>query len=101
MAEFAGKIVGYVIGTVRFPNMGHVLNIAVDPQFRRRGVGTALMKKLMEYFRGRGVSLVRLEARESNRSAHKFYLSLGFEMIGKVPLYYSDGETAFLFEKEL
>jgi ribosomal-protein-alanine N-acetyltransferase len=101
VAEVGGRIVGYIIGTVRWMNVGHVLAIGVDPQHRRKGVGTLLMERLMEYFRKRGVGKVRLEARESNWGARRFYSTLGFVEVGKVPYYYSDGETAVLFEREI
>lgn len=101
VAEMGGKIIGYVIGTIRWGNVGHVLNIGVDPQYRRKGVGTALMERLMDYFKKRGVKKVRLEARESNIGARQFYSCLGFSEVGRVPYYYSDGETAVLFEREV
>jgi ribosomal-protein-alanine N-acetyltransferase len=101
VAEVGGSVIGYIIGTVRWMNVGHVLAIGVDPQHRRKGVGTTLMERLIDYFRKRGVSKVRLEARESNWEARKFYSSLGFSEVGKVPYYYSDGETAILFEREI
>jgi len=101
VAEMGGKIVGYAIGTIRWGDVGHVLNIGVDPQHRRRGVGTALMQRLMDYFKKRGVNKVRLEARESNIGARQFYSFLGFSEVGKVPYYYSDGEAAILFEREI
>jgi ribosomal-protein-alanine N-acetyltransferase len=101
VAEVGGRIVGYIIGTVRWMNVGHVLAIGVDPQHRRKGVGTLLMERLLDYFRKRGVSKVRLEARESNWGARRFYSTLGFVEVGKVPYYYSDGETAVLFEREI
>lgn len=101
VSEVDGKIVGYIIGTVRWLNIGHILAIAVDPKYRRRGIGTMLMKAAMDYFGKRAVRKVRLEARESNVGARRFYSSLGFSEVGRVPYYYSDGETAIVFEREL
>lgn len=101
VAEVDGRVVGYIIGTVRFPNVGHVLAIGVEPEYRGKGIGTALMKSIFEYFKKRGVGKVRLEARESNKVARQFYRSLGFVEVTKVPYYYSDGETAVLYEKDL
>ncbi|MBC7219374.1 MAG: GNAT family N-acetyltransferase, partial [Hadesarchaea archaeon] len=40
VAEVSGIVAGYLIGVIRWSNIGHVLAIAVDPAFRRQGIGT-------------------------------------------------------------
>lgn len=91
-----GKLVGYLICTMRWGKIGHILSIAVDPQYRRRGIGRALVLKALEKLKGEGATAVRLEARRSNLGARAFYSVLGFKEERELPHYYEDGETAVL-----
>jgi ribosomal-protein-alanine N-acetyltransferase len=63
-----------------------VLNLAVDPQFRRRGVARRMMEFMLAGHRGD----VFLEVRESNRTARKFYESIGFREISRRRDYYEN-----------
>lgn len=101
VAELEGKIVGYVIAGIRWLTVGHVLAIAVDPDYRKRGIGSALMKEVFRRFQKRGATLVRLEVRKSNIEAIKFYRALGFVERFEVPFYYADGESAITMERDL
>ena len=94
VAEFQGRLVGYVIGVIRWGLTGHILAIAVDPPYKRRGVATALMVNILDRLRMNGAKQVRLEVRKSNLSARRFYLKLGFAEREEIPYYYEDGETA-------
>jgi len=94
VAEIQGRIVGYVIGVIRWGLTGHILAIAVDPPYRMRAVGTALMANILDRLRMKGAKQVRLEARKSNMAARRFYLKMGFVEREEVPYYYEDGETA-------
>lgn len=91
-----GKLVGYLICTMRWGGVGHILSVAVDPGYRRRGVGRALIQKALERLRKEGATAVRLEARKSNLGARAFYTALGFKEERELPHYYEDGETAVL-----
>ncbi|MEM1689068.1 MAG: ribosomal protein S18-alanine N-acetyltransferase [Candidatus Hadarchaeales archaeon] len=101
VAEFEGRIVGYIIAGIRWLSIGHILAIAVDPDYRNRGIGSALMKEIFRRFRKHGVTLVRLEVRKSNVTAIKFYRTLGFVERFEVPFYYADGESAITMERDL
>src|SRR3954470_14827889 len=70
-------ITGYLIGR-EVAGTGEVLNLAVSPSSRRRGVARALLRSGLAAFRGGHVDEVYLEVRESNHSAQALYLSLGF-----------------------
>ncbi len=73
----------------------HILNVATAVQFRRRGVGLALMNRALVFARERKVRLIVLEVRLSNEPAIQLYRSLEFFAIGLRPGYYSDnGEDA-------
>lgn len=93
VAEVDGKVVGYVIGVMRWGSTGHILSIAVDPPYQRHGVGSALMASIMDRLRAKGAKNVRLEARKSNLAAQRFYLKLGFKRQEEIPYYYEDGES--------
>jgi ribosomal-protein-alanine N-acetyltransferase len=93
VAEVDDKVVGYVIGVMRWGATGHILSIAVDPPYQRHGVGSALMASIMDRLRAKGAKNVRLEARKSNLAAQRFYLKLGFKRQEEIPYYYEDGES--------
>ncbi len=88
----AGYVVAWlVVGEV------HILNLAVDPSARRRGVGRALMIHVLRTFAGKGATKATLEVRRSNVGAQALYESLGFVRAGVRKGYYSDdGEDAFV-----
>jgi [ribosomal protein S18]-alanine N-acetyltransferase len=68
----------------------HVLNVAVAPEHRRRGVGRAVMDEVLARGRHRRCSLATLEVRRSNEAAIGLYRSLGFRSVGVRPNYYVD-----------
>jgi len=109
VAEDGGEIVGYVIGELREimfsgvshrSKVGHILNIAVDEGWRKRGIGTLLMEEIEGRFGRMDATRVTLEVRESNATARSFYLGRGFVEIGRVKAYYPD-EDAIIMSKSL
>ncbi len=101
VAEAEGKIVGYVIGVLRWGATGHILAIATDPPYQRQSIASALMGHIINRLRAKGAKLVRLEVRKSNAGAQQFYLKLGFRQQGEVPYYYEDGEAAVTMDYKL
>ena len=84
----AGRgIAGYLIGR-EVAGTGEILNLAVSPEFRREGVGRALLRAAIVRLRKRRVDEVYLEVRESNLSAQALYLSSGFRPVGQRAAYY-------------
>ncbi len=79
----------------------HVVNLAVHPQFRARGIGRRMLLYLLSRAAQQGVRKVFLEVRRSNEHAQKLYLSEGFTVTGIRQKYYNNREDAFLMEKEL
>jgi ribosomal-protein-alanine N-acetyltransferase len=80
----------------------HVTNLAVHPEFRRRGVARALLAAMLDGARRRGVELIFLEVRPTNAEAIGLYGSLGFQVIGRRKGYYFDtGEDALVMEAKL
>jgi [ribosomal protein S18]-alanine N-acetyltransferase len=87
VAQDSRDIAGYLIGR-EVAGTGEVLNLAVDPTHRRRGMARALLRAGLTLLRKRRVEEVYLEVRESNQSAQALYLSSGFRPVGQRAAYY-------------
>ncbi len=80
----------------------HVLNVAVDPTFRRRGVARALLAEAVARARDARAVLATLEVRRSNAAAINLYRLFGFRAVGVRSNYYADdGEDAFVMVMNL
>jgi ribosomal-protein-alanine N-acetyltransferase len=84
-----GKVIGY-IGMWKILDEGHITNISVHPEFRRNGVGSALMSSLIEISREAGIMSITLEVRKSNLAARALYAKFGFKESGLRKAYYAD-----------
>ena len=84
-----GRLAGYLI-TSRYVDAWHVMNIAVAAEHRRRGVATALLRRLFELTSGPGRRGYTLEVRVSNAHAIRLYERLGFRPRGIRRAYYTD-----------
>lgn len=82
-------LLGFVIFWVVHDEI-HVLNVAVDPPARRRGVARALLEETIERGRAKGLALATLEVRKSNLGAIALYDGLGFRQVGVRKGYYVD-----------
>ena len=90
LGAFEGdELAGYLI-TSRYVDAWHVMNIAVSPAFRRRGIATALLTRLFELTGDGGRRGYTLEVRVSNDGAIKLYERLGFTAAGTRHGYYTD-----------
>ena len=88
-----GRVAGFAVARRLAESEAELLNLAVDPAFRRRGIGRRLLAEVTSNLRG----TLWLEVRESNVTARKFYKSLGFLEAGYRPAYYPDsGEGAIV-----
>ena len=88
VALVEGKTAGYA-GMHCVAGEAYVTNIAVFPEFRRRGVGRALAQKLAESAECESCSFLSLEARASNTAAVSLYHSLGFQEEGRRKHFYT------------
>jgi [ribosomal protein S18]-alanine N-acetyltransferase len=94
-------IYGYAVFWLIPPEI-HLLNIAVHPGMRGRGLGTLLLDYLKEYGREVGAEHVYLEVRPSNESARKLYRQAGFVHAGLRKNYYAaEKEDALLLTLDL
>jgi ribosomal-protein-alanine N-acetyltransferase len=94
-SERLGVPTGFIVGR-QLVDEGEILNLAVKAGFRRQGEGRALVERLLEGFRQRGIVKVFLEVRESNQPAVSFYESFGFRQVGRRGEYYRHPEEAAL-----
>ena len=101
VAELDGKVAGY-IGSQSVPPEADVLNLAVDPDCRRQGLGRKLLCTLTELLHSRGIETLSLEVPPTNQAALALYSDLGFVQVGRRPKYYvNPTEDALILRKEL
>ena len=94
------QVVGYV-GSQTVIDESDMMNIAVHPGFRRRGIAEALVAELEAALRQRGSRALTLEVRDSNAPAIALYEKLGFSQVGLRKNYYRNPkEDARILRKE-
>ena len=94
------NLAGYV-GSQTVMDETDMMNLAVAPQFRRQGVGEALVNALVAALKDLGSRCLTLEVRDSNEAARALYAKLGFVEIGRRRGYYRDPrEDALILRKE-
>ena len=100
VAEYEGEFAGYAdIWTVL--DEADLNSIAVRVDFRRKGIGDAIMLAMTEILSANGVATINLEVRVSNMPAIKLYKKYGFNECGVRPGYYLDnGEDALIMKRE-
>ena len=95
-----GKLCGFLVVS-RYVDAWHVMNIAVDPEQRGRGIGTMLLERLFELTVDDARRGYTLEVRVSNGAAISLYERLGFESRGIRRGYYTDNrEDALIMWKD-
>ena len=100
VAEENGTVAGY-IGSQTCGEESDVMNVAVHPDFRRRGIAEALVNALVEELKAIGSHCLTLEVRASNVPAIALYEKMGFSEIGRRKNYYRNPrEDALILRKE-
>jgi len=84
VAESENRVVGFLVSRCTAPDEIEVLNVAVHPDFRRRGIARKLLLPLLQRANGE----ILLEVRESNAAARQLYEALGFIAVGRRAGYY-------------
>ena len=93
-------VAGYV-GSQSVMGEADMMNLAVAPNYRRKGIGERLVTELVSYLAKRDVSSLTLEVRASNDPAIRLYEKLGFTKVGCRPGYYRNPrEDAWILRKE-
>ena len=106
VAEVGTRAVGYImcrvehgfsdVKRVKFVRKGHIISIAVLPEFRRAGIASELVKQALSALREMKAEECYLEVRAVNESAIKLYERLGFSLARQVSHYYADGAEALV-----
>ena len=86
-----GRLVAYA-GMWLIIDEAHVTNVAVHPDFRRRGYGEKILRALMDLARDTCMGLITLEVRRSNEAAQALYHKAGFLDVGYRKRYYEDNK---------
>jgi ribosomal-protein-alanine N-acetyltransferase len=95
------RVVGYICFWLVVQET-HILNLAVHPEQRRRGIGSRLLRSGVNYCREKGAQEITLEVRRSNYQAISLYRNFQFQPQGIRPHYYSDsGEDAVIMSLRL
>lgn len=94
------NVIGYV-GSQTVMGWTDMMNVAVHPDHRRRGVGKALIEELIRQLQAQGSENLTLEVRASNENARALYALLGFAEVGRRKNYYRNPkEDALILRKE-
>ena len=100
VARAGDEVVGFA-GIWLMVDEAHITTFAVDPDWRRRGIGERLLLTLLDVAVERGAREATLEVRLSNVAARRLYEKYGFRPVGLRPRYYSDnGEDALIMTTE-
>jgi ribosomal-protein-alanine N-acetyltransferase len=100
LAKLGGRIAGYMIVCVEKRN-AEIASIAVDPDYRRRGVANALMRYALGALGSTGVRRVELMVRTGNEAGAQLYRSLGFRRVRLERRYYEDGGDGVLMVRAI
>jgi ribosomal-protein-alanine N-acetyltransferase len=100
VAKWMKKIVGF-LGVWNEQDKLHIVNIAVHPSYRKRGVGSQLMEFAISLAKKGKKREIYLEVKQSNKVAQKLYKKFGFTENGKIPNYYIDGEDGIIMRRSL
>ena len=111
VAEVGGRLAGYIMCKTEygfsnfkklgFVKKGHVVSVAVLDEFRKKGIGKALVEESINGVRMRNCDEFYLEVRCSNNEAVRLYERLGFVIRQQLNSYYRDGEDAYMMAIEL
>ncbi|HDD40307.1 MAG TPA: ribosomal-protein-alanine N-acetyltransferase [Nitrososphaeria archaeon] len=112
IAEVDGEIAGYIMCRVErtlskferlsFKKVGHIISIAVLPEYRRRGLAKSLLENALKTLKeDYGCEEAYLEVRVSNSAAISLYKKCGFTAVKISRRYYIDGEDAYVMAKKL
>lgn len=92
------KAIGYM-GMWSLSGEGHITNVAVSRDYRRKGYAKALIEHFISIAESENLEFMTLEVRESNDAAIALYKSFGFTQVGVRKKYYDNSEDALLLTK--
>ena len=85
------RVIGYICANY-VADEGHILNLAVHPDFRRKGIAKTLVENILEELKETDCRFLYLEVRASNNAARELYEGFGFSVVGTRKKYYNKPE---------
>jgi ribosomal-protein-alanine N-acetyltransferase len=101
VADSMDQHMGALVAIMSEPTTARILVLAVEESFRRQGIAQQLLSSFIQKAVIAGVKKITLEVRMSNKIAIKFYEKNRFKIVSTIPVYYKDGESAFVMERFL
>jgi len=98
--EENGKTTGF-IGMWNIAGEGNITNIAVHPDYRKKGIGEALILKMIAYAKENRLIFLTLEVNEKNFPAYNLYKKCGFYESGRRKKYYDNKDDAVLMQYDI
>lgn len=95
-----GNTVAGYIGSQTVLGETDMMNVAVHPDYLRRGIGEALVTELIARLKAVGSRCLTLEVRASNKPAQALYEKLGFVTVGRRPNYYRNPKEDALIQRK-
>lgn len=75
--------------------------LAVDPEFRGHGIGTALMEEAQALAEEQGITVLRVDTSVTNRATQRLFPKLGYSLSGEISLDHRPGQKFLCFERRL
>jgi len=100
VAKIERKIVGYIIGQKELKE-AKIISLAIAPNWQKKGIGTVLIKFLINLFKKEGLKKNSLHTRTKNKIGILFFKKSGFEISKKIKNYYRNGDDAYLMRRKI
>lgn len=101
VAEHEKRLAGFLVGIRKSKHHGRILMLAVTPQQRRKGIGSALLASFLLQMKKICVHSIELEVRTTNTIALCFYSKHGFAIQRVIKGLYQNGDDAYLMHHQL
>ena len=101
IAEFAHKIIGFIIGVKINDKLAKILMIGISGLYQNKNIGSELTKYFLKRLSEEKIKFVELEVRTDNQKAIKFYEKNGFKIGNTLKEFYQNGESAYTMRKEI
>ena len=99
VAETDGEIIACAGAEIDDDGSAEIESIAVAPDYRRQGIGTLILSKLIDTIKERGAKVICLEVHTNNTPAINLYKHFGFKIIGSIKNFYSNGDALLMTRK--
>jgi ribosomal-protein-alanine N-acetyltransferase len=101
VALYNHTLIGFFIGIKTTTNTARILMLSVNENYRKQGIGSALLSQFLLELKNHQAIKVELEVRTTNQGALEFYKKQGFILQETLHQFYQNGEDAYSMSKEL